>query len=179
MLLGALALTAGTALAEPPGAGSAAHAGGKDETRLERRRAHREKLFRQWVNVLGRAEVQAELRLHAERTARLRRLRFVAETERKGPDQEKILARVSKLLEKENARHERAMQRLAGPAAAASGTQPGLPAPPVPLALPSGVALPPIPFPSALPSGVALPPIPGLSARPARVPPPVASGGKR
>ena len=63
----------------------------------------------------------AELRHHGERTSRLRRMRFVAETERKGSEQEKILARIDKLLEKENARHERAIKRFAAPQGASGG----------------------------------------------------------
>jgi len=48
-------------------------------------------------------------------------MRFVAETERKGSEQEKILARIDKLLEKENARHERAIKRFAAPQGASGG----------------------------------------------------------
>src|SRR5262245_52595400 len=92
LLLTTIALAAGSALADPPGSASgtprAAQKDAKDN-RAERRREHRVTLFQNWGRFLDRAEVLAELRNRAERTARLRRMRFVAETERQGPAQEK------------------------------------------------------------------------------------------
>lgn len=108
------------------------------ESRLERRQEHKKRLIARWGQALRRPDAVAELRHHAERMARLRRLRFLAETEREGKDQEKLLARIDKLIELEQARHERAMQRHQTPPGAPSGAPSGVasaaaaPTPPAP-----------------------------------------------
>lgn len=96
--------------------------------RAERRRERRMELRKRFGRAIAEPAVRAELELHARRAARLKRLQFLAATERTGKKRTAVLARVDRLLVAENARHDQAMQRLvttqqldATGAAAASG----------------------------------------------------------
>jgi hypothetical protein len=106
------------------------------EQRDERRTEHRESMKRRWGGMLAKAPVRTELGHHARRIAFLNRALFVAQTDAKVKDRDKLVARIEKLLEKEHERHDRAMARLkstplppasapaggAAPASSASGT---------------------------------------------------------
>jgi len=81
--------------------------------RTERRREHRLALRTRFGSAVAEPTVRAELALHARRTARLKRLQFVAATERAGKKRSELLARVERLRTKENARHDETMRRLA------------------------------------------------------------------
>ncbi len=78
------------------------------EDRKARREAKRKELREKWGDVTKRPEARAELKVHARRMARLTQARKVAETDGK----KELVARIDKLLEKEKARHQRAMDRL-------------------------------------------------------------------
>jgi hypothetical protein len=54
---------------------------------------------------LASPEVQAEMALHAQRAARLERMRRLAEVD----DREKLVVRIEILLEREDERHDRRM----------------------------------------------------------------------
>jgi hypothetical protein len=56
--------------------------------------------------------VRTELTHHARRIAFLNRALFVAQTDAKVKDRDKLVTRIEKLLEKEHERHDRAMARL-------------------------------------------------------------------
>jgi hypothetical protein len=99
--------------------------------RLERKREHQENVKRRWGATLDRPEARAELVKHAERMAKLRRLSYIAATERSGAEQRALLARIARLMKLEQDRHERELGKLAGtttpraePSAAASGSKP-------------------------------------------------------
>lgn len=99
--------------------------------REERKSQHRRALLSRWGNALGRPNVEGELKLHAERMARLQRMEQLVATEKTGDTRERLLARIEKIREREASRHERAMHKLAGSGAApasseapASGTAP-------------------------------------------------------
>jgi hypothetical protein len=105
------------------------------EQRDERRKEHRESMKRRWGGMLAQAPVRTELTHHARRIAFLNRALFVAQTDAKVKDRDKLVTRIEKLLEKEHERHDRAMARLksappsgsahagaATPASSASGT---------------------------------------------------------
>jgi hypothetical protein len=100
--------------------------------RHERQREHRESVKRRWGATLDRPEARPELVKHAERMAKLRRLSYIAATERAGAQQRALLARVARLMKLEHDRHERELGKLAGtsappaaaPSAAASGNEP-------------------------------------------------------
>lgn len=79
------------------------------ESREARRDERKKELKEKWgAKVLERGPVQAELKVHARRKARLARIRALAKEEGK----DAVVERVDKLLEKENARHERHMATL-------------------------------------------------------------------
>jgi hypothetical protein len=93
------------------------------DTRLERRERQRSELVRNVGTRLADPRVREELKLHAKRTAELRRLKFLAENARTGAVRESLLARISKLSASEDGRHRKRMQALvvaAAPAASAS-----------------------------------------------------------
>jgi hypothetical protein len=100
--------------------------------RQERQRERRENVKRRWGATLDHPEARAELVKHAERMAKLRRLSYIAATERTGAEQRALLARIARLMKLEQDRHEREFGKLAGtsappaaaPSAAASGNQP-------------------------------------------------------
>jgi hypothetical protein len=80
--------------------------------------------------------LREELRHHARREAFLTRALFIAQTE-PVKNKEKIIARIEKLIEREDERHAKAMERLkANPNAAASASASAAPsAAPAPSAL--------------------------------------------
>ncbi len=105
----------------------------KDDAK-DRRKAHQGALKIKWGDVLARPNAREELKHHARRSAFLNRALIVAETERKGKDKDKIVERIEKLIEKENERHTKAMERIkseapGNAAAAAAATAPGAAAP--------------------------------------------------
>jgi len=78
----------------------------------ERRKEHRRQLAERYSRELERPNVREELRHHARRSAFLNRALLVAQTELDAKKGAKTVERIEKLIEKENARHERAMQRF-------------------------------------------------------------------
>jgi hypothetical protein len=92
--------------------------------KVERRKEHREGLRHRWGVALMHPAVREELRHHARREAFLSRALFLAQTQAAPKDKDKLIARIEKLIEKEDARHDRAMERLKSmpppPASAAS-----------------------------------------------------------
>jgi len=98
------------------------------ETRKERRQQHGEALKARWGNHLAQPAMQQELRHHERRMAKLERMSLLAETERKGAAKDKLVARIQKLIEQENERHERKMKVLqahAGTTRPVSAVEPG------------------------------------------------------
>ena len=90
--------------------------------RIERQRHHRETIRTRWGAALAHPALREELRHHARREAFLTRALFVAQTE-PVKNKEKIIARIEKLIEREDERHAKAMERLkANPNAAASAS---------------------------------------------------------
>jgi len=98
------------------------------ESAGERGKQHRQELGKRWGGTLALPPVREELKNHARRMAFLNRALVIAETEAK--DKNKLSERISKLIDKENARHDRAMERFKSlPAAAASAPPLGSAAP--------------------------------------------------
>jgi hypothetical protein len=92
------------------------------ETRIERRKTERASLKEKYgVELLQRPAVREELRTHAERMARLHQIKRVAD-DMKNAKKDKIPDRVDKLIERENARHDRAMSALQNAGANAANT---------------------------------------------------------
>lgn len=124
---------------------TAAQAGakGRREARLTEMRQ------RYGAAALANREVLAELRVHAKRMAFLNRAKVVATTELDEPKRATVIARIDKLTQREQSRHQERMDALqANPAGAPFGS--GRPAP---SAAPSGA-----PSPDA--SGLGRPPHP-------------------
>jgi hypothetical protein len=86
----------------------------------ERSKEHRQELGKRWGSTLAMPAAREELKHHARRSAYLNRAMLLAQTE-VTKDKDKLIERITKLIDKENERHERAMERLK------SG--PGTPAP--------------------------------------------------
>ncbi|HEX2874698.1 MAG TPA: hypothetical protein VHP33_25780 [Polyangiaceae bacterium] len=108
------------------------------EHREDRAKAHREELKARHGAALASPAARQELEHHARRMARLNRAMVLAETE-VVKDKDKLKERVQKLLDKENARHQAAMDRFkvgapAGSAAASAAPE----APPAPVAVEKG-----------------------------------------
>ncbi|MBK7582878.1 MAG: hypothetical protein IPI67_22120 [Myxococcales bacterium] len=78
------------------------------ETRQERRKERREELKKKWGELPKHPAVKSELKVHAWRMARLKRVRAVAVSE----DKTDAVARVDKLVAKENGRHDKRMEAL-------------------------------------------------------------------
>ncbi len=78
------------------------------ETRKQRRAAHLAKIKQKWGDAVDRPAVRSELKVHAWRMARLNRIRELATAE----DKKDVVARVDKLIEKEQARHDKHMDVL-------------------------------------------------------------------
>jgi len=96
--------------------------------RLKRLEAFR---LRYSAELLHDPGVRRELNHHARRMAFLHRAEFVAKNELEDPKRTQVLERVKRLLEREDARHAKRMQKLrsASPLSSASGTRPGGAAP--------------------------------------------------
>ena len=106
-----------------------------DKSRNERRREHREALKQRWGADLARPPAREELRHHERRMAQLERMSLLAQSERSGAAKGKLVARIDKLVARENERHQRKMTQVAAqpgttqPASAVDQTAPALPAP--------------------------------------------------
>lgn len=93
------------------------------ESAGERGKEHRQELGKRWGNALALPPVREELKHHARRMAFLNRAMVLAETEAKDKDKDKLTERISKLIDKESERHDRAMEHLKSlPAPVASAT---------------------------------------------------------
>ncbi len=95
------------------------------KARRERRRNARKAFIAKWGRIHKRPAVNAELRLHAWRMARLDRLRTLAVEE----DKEDVVKRIDDLKAKEQARHEKRMGNLKKAAPAGSAAPADTPAP--------------------------------------------------
>jgi hypothetical protein len=96
----------------------------------ERRKKHQAELKERWGATLAMPAAREELQHHARRSARLNRALLLAETELT-KDRDKVVERIQKLIEKEQARHERAMERFkTSPAAPAASAAPAAAAAP-------------------------------------------------
>ena len=94
--------------------------GGAERSASSRQRRHqvrRIQLNRRWGETLKDPEAIAELKVHAERTAKLKRIRTLA---MKRSKDDPVADRASKLLAKEVARHELHMKELQAKSVAAS-----------------------------------------------------------
>jgi len=103
------------------------------QDRAQRRTRHQTELRARWGQELNKGPVMAELRLHARREAFLSRMLVVAQTERSGKDQEKLVARIEAMGAREDARHDKKMAELKASGAAAAGgasAEPAAPAAP-------------------------------------------------
>lgn len=89
------------------------------EDRSDREKEHREELKQRWGATLSKPNVREELEHHARRTARLNRALVLVETE-VTKDRDKLKDRIQKLMDQENARHDRAMERFKSGAASAA-----------------------------------------------------------
>ena len=96
-------------------------------TRDERRKEHREDVGKRWGGTLAMPPARDELKLHARRMAFLDRALVLAQADTK-PEKAKTIDRISKLIEKENARHEKAMTRIQSQPVAAATAAPTAPA---------------------------------------------------
>lgn len=116
--------------------------------KAERRKEHREGLRHRWGAALVHPAVREELRHHARREAFLGRALFLAQTQVAPKDRDKLVERIEKLIEKEEQRHMRAMERLksmppppaSAAAAAGAASAPGASAAPTPSAASSAKA---------------------------------------
>jgi hypothetical protein len=93
--------------------------------RQRRHQVRRIQLNKRWGTVLHNPEAITELKLHAERSAKLRRIRTLAL--QKGKD-DPAAARAAALMAKEDVRYERRMTQLQAAAAAAAPAAPAAPA---------------------------------------------------
>ncbi len=93
------------------------------QTTGERKKEHREELGKRWGNVLAKPPARDELKVHARRMAFLNRALVLAQSDTK-PDKEKTIERITKLIDKENARHEQAMTRIQSQPAPTASAQP-------------------------------------------------------
>jgi hypothetical protein len=100
---------------------------GLQDTRSERRREHREELAKRWGSTLAAPPARDELKLHARRMAFLDRALVLAQADTK-PEKDKTIERISKLIDKENARHDRAMAGMHSQPAVAAPAAPPAPA---------------------------------------------------
>ena len=98
------------------------------DTRNERRKEHREDIGKRWGATLALPPARDELKLHARRMAFLNRALVLSQGDTK-PDKDKTIDRISKLIDKENARHDRAMARIQSQPAAAATAATTAPAP--------------------------------------------------
>lgn len=78
------------------------------DNREERRKSARAALRAKWGDLADKPAVKAELRLHAQRMAKLRMMKNVADD----ADKKNLEERVDKLIDKEKARHQARMDAL-------------------------------------------------------------------
>ena len=78
------------------------------ETRKDRRKDRLKEIRERWGDIVRLPEVRAELKTQAWRMARLNHIKALAESEGKT----ELVARADKLIERERARHQAAMERL-------------------------------------------------------------------
>ncbi len=101
------------------------------ENSAERSKEHRRELGKRWGAALAQPAAREELKHHARRMALLNRAMLLAETE-VTKDKDKVTERITKLIDKENERHERVMENLKsapGTPAASAGSAPSAAAP--------------------------------------------------
>jgi len=98
------------------------------DSRGERSKEHREDIGKRWGATLAKPPARDELKLHARRMAFLNRALVLSQGDAK-PDKDKTIDRISKLIDKENARHDRAMARIQSQPAAATTAAATAPAP--------------------------------------------------
>ena len=82
------------------------------EHSAELRRERRRSLHARWGQAATSAKAKAELALHGRRMAQIRRMQYLAVTERSGDERAQLLERLARLKDLERGRHERAMQAL-------------------------------------------------------------------
>jgi hypothetical protein len=104
------------AVKDPDGKGAEIAAKMQDlrEHSAEVRRERRRTLHARWGGTALEPKAKEELALHARRMAKIRRMQFLAVTERKGEKRTLLLERLARLKDLERGRHERAMQALVG-----------------------------------------------------------------
>lgn len=108
------------------------------EHRDERMKEHREELKTRFGAALGAPAAREELEHHARRMAKLNRAMVLTETE-VTKDRDKLKERIQKLIDKENARHEAALEKLKAAQPAAAAAAPAAPATPAaPVAIEKG-----------------------------------------
>jgi hypothetical protein len=81
------------------------------DTRDQRRKEHRQDIGNRWGTTLAKPPARDELKIHARRMAFLNRALVLAQGGT-APDKDKTIDRISKLIDKENARHDQAMTRI-------------------------------------------------------------------
>ncbi len=83
------------------------------ETQSERQKQHQQLVHQRWgSSLLATPQAKEELRNHARRSAMLDRALLLAQTETKLADRTKVIERIEKLIEREDARHEQAMTQM-------------------------------------------------------------------
>jgi hypothetical protein len=83
------------------------------ETQSERRKQHQQLVHQRWgSSLLATSQAKQELKEHARRSAMLDRALLLAQTETKLPDRNKLIERIEKLIEREDARHDRVMTQM-------------------------------------------------------------------
>jgi hypothetical protein len=83
------------------------------ESQAERQKQHQQLVHQRWgSSLLATSQAKQELKDHARRSAMLDRALLLAQTETKLPDRNKVIERIEKLIEREDARHERAMTQM-------------------------------------------------------------------
>jgi hypothetical protein len=107
------------------------------DSRSERRQQHRAALKERWGERLTLPDARQELLHHERRMAQLNRMLLLATTERSDQAKQQLCARIEKLQDRENQRHERKMASLGAAsdpkgslAAAKAGEQGAAPATP-------------------------------------------------
>jgi hypothetical protein len=116
------------------------------ETRKDRRHAHSEALKQKWGDELARPDVREAIKVHEWRMARLNRVRTLVDASDR-PNKDKTLAKIDKLIEKENARFDKKMDKLkTAPAPGSSAAEPAAaPKPGASAAAPAKAKMPPVP----------------------------------
>jgi len=95
-------------------------------SREQRAKIRKAQMRRRWGQLLGRDEVTAELKVHAERAAKLRRIRALS----KEGGKDDLVQRSNKLLALEQQRHLKKMQSFEKEESGATPAAPGNPAAP-------------------------------------------------